>query len=189
MILIIDNYDSFTHNLVDYFEQLGQLCHVIQNDLPVDLSLIEKIDGIVFSPGPGNPDSAGNLLSWIKEAEAKIPMLGICLGHQALCQYFGGKIGQAIRPMHGKISKVHRVDDDLFKNVPDYFNVVRYHSLICHSLPTELKLLAFTEENEPMAFRHTSLAVYGLQFHPEAALTEYGVTILKNWLRLIGKPD
>ena len=189
MILIIDNYDSFTHNLVDYLERLGQECRIIQNDLPVDPSIIEEIDGVVLSPGPGTPDKAGNLLQWINEIENKVPTLGICLGHQALCQHFGGDVGTATRPMHGKISKIHRVEDRLFSNTPDYFNVVRYHSLICKALPPELKLLAFTDENEPMAFRHVHLPVYGLQFHPEAALTEYGIEILKNWLCLIEKLD
>ncbi len=185
MILLIDNYDSFTHNLEDYFLQLDQTCHVIQNDTPIDQELLHQCDSVVYSPGPGIPDNAGNLMEWIKLTVGRKPMLGICLGHQAICQHFNGKIQHALQPMHGKISRIHRIDDKLFDQIPEYFNVVRYHSLICNPLPKDLQLLAYTDENEPMAFKHISLPIWGLQFHPEAALTEYGIEILSNWLKLI----
>jgi len=185
LILLIDNYDSFTHNLVDYFHQLGESCQIIQNDGSLEEVQIKDFTAVVLSPGPGTPDQAGKLMHWLKEFETQIPVLGICLGHQAICLHFGGKIKHAIKPMHGKISKIHCLDDNLFNQIPEYFNVVRYHSLICNPLPEELKMLAYTEENEPMAFKHSKLPIWGLQFHPEAALTEYGLEILNNWLKVI----
>ena len=174
---------------MDYFHQLGEHCQIILNDAPVDNDVLKQCDGIVFSPGPGVPENAGNLLKWIEASENKLSMLGICLGHQAICQYYGGKVNHAIRPMHGKISKVHRLEDKLFDQIPEYFNVVRYHSLICNPLPNSLKILALTDENEPMAFKHYKLPIWGLQFHPEAALTEYGLEILYNWIKLIKGPN
>ncbi|MEQ8517915.1 MAG: aminodeoxychorismate/anthranilate synthase component II [Cytophagales bacterium] len=181
MLLIIDNYDSFTYNLLDYFEQLGQECQLIRNDLEKK-DWPENPDAIVISPGPMDPLRAGNLMQMIDYYCEKVPILGICLGHQALALKFGAKLEHAIKPMHGKISRIFCEDDPIFENIPKNFNVVRYHSLIIKELPGSLKALAKTNEEELMAFRHTRLAIYGIQFHPEAALTEYGLQLLENCL-------
>lgn len=183
MILLVDNFDSFTYNLVDYFCQLGQDCTIVQND--VSFSKIENIafDSIVLSPGPGVPSAWGGLMQIIDHYHQKKPILGICLGHQAICEYFGGKVKKALKPMHGKVSKVTRQEDQLFAGLPEYFSVVRYHSLIGSELPDVLKVLAETDEREIMALRHREYPIWGIQFHPEAALTEYGVDMLRNWLK------
>jgi len=182
LILIIDNYDSFTYNLVDYFQQLGTKCHVVKNDDPYESYFHNNFDAVVISPGPGLPKNAGLLFKTLNYFHQKKPILGICLGHQAICEFFGGTILHAHLPMHGKISKIHCLKDPIFNNMPDYFNVVRYHSLIVNELPSQLELIAYTEEMENMAIRHKHLPIWGIQFHPEAALTEYGLDILSNWL-------
>lgn len=183
MILLLDNFDSFTYNLVDYFEQLGVRCEVVRNNVDLEIIIKKEYAGIVLSPGPSRPAESGILLEVIKHYHNKIPMLGICLGHQAICEFFGGKIEKAIKPMHGKISSIESVNDPIFFELPDSFNVVRYHSLVCQlTSDIPLKTIARTREKELMAMRHIFLPIWGLQFHPEAALTEYGIDMLRNWL-------
>jgi anthranilate synthase/aminodeoxychorismate synthase-like glutamine amidotransferase len=181
MVLLLDNFESFTYNLQDYLYQIGLNCDVLRNDVPLEKIILKNYRAVVLSPGPGKPADAGNLLNVIDYYHDKLPMLGICLGHQALAAYFGATVRKADYPMHGKISLMNCYPDAVFNNIPDRFNVVRYHSLITENLPPVLKILAHTSENEIMAFRHISLPLYGLQFHPEAALTEYGLQLLKNW--------
>lgn len=181
MILVVDNFDSFTYNLVDYLHQLDLETEVIRNNAPLDQLLSDKYEAIVLSPGPGIPEYAGHLLKVIEYYYDKIPILGICLGQQAITRFFNGKIQKALKPMHGKISLVYHENDQLFDGIPASFAVTRYHSLICTDLPGKLESVAKTSENEIMALRHKDLPIYGIQFHPEAVLTEFGLDILNNW--------
>jgi anthranilate synthase component 2 len=187
--LIIDNFDSFTYNLVDYFKQLGRQVIVRRNNEPLDELESKTCDGVVLSPGPGMPKNAGRLMEVIAQYAGKKPILGICLGHQALAEYFGGMLVKAVKPMHGKISQISRAEDPIFSNLPEKFDVVRYHSLVCSQLPGVLTKLAWDEPGEIMAFRHNELPIYGLQFHPEAVLTQFGLDILRNWINLIPSSD
>lgn len=189
MILIIDNFDSFTYNLVDYFKQLGSQVIVRRNNEPLDELQSTECHAVVLSPGPGIPKNAGRLMEIIAYYAGQKPILGICLGHQALAEYFEGKVGKAKKPMHGKISEIYHVEDPIFRNLPARFDVVRYHSLVCSQLPGVLKKLAWDEHGEIMAFRHNGLPIYGLQFHPEAVLTQFGLNILRNWINLIPTSD
>lgn len=184
MILVIDNYDSFTFNLVDYFHQLGIDVEVHRNDVSLDKLCADRYNALVLSPGPGKPANAGNLMQALDYYHDKIPVLGICLGHQAICQFFSGELAKAQKPMHGKISMVYHNGDELFANVPSNFNVVRYHSLICNKLSDQMQVLAKTDIGEIMAVRHKSLPIFGLQFHPEAELTQFGLDILRNWINI-----
>ena len=186
MILIVDNYDSFTYNLLDYFGQLGEQCYVVKNDVSPSAQEDREFDMIVLSPGPGRPEDAGYLLDYIAFYAGKVPMVGICLGHQAIAKYFGGTVEKAIRPMHGKLSKCIKVQEDpLFSDMPSTFEVVRYHSLVVKEMGTELITLAVTVENENMILKHKSLSIFGIQYHPEAYLTEFGMKILENCLKFI----
>lgn len=183
MVLLLDNFDSFTYNLVDYLSQLGVGVKVFRNDVDMRTITSEEYSGVVISPGPETPEKAGNLLSILSHYIGKVPILGICLGHQAIGQHFGAELVKAEKPMHGKISKIQIWNEGrIFNGLPEKFNVVRYNSLIIKNLPEELVCLASTESGEIMALRHSSVPLWGLQFHPEAALTQYGLTILKNWL-------
>lgn len=182
MILLIDNYDSFTYNLVDYFEQTGAQVEVVRNDVDLNTIDITKYKGLVLSPGPEEPRKAGNLMEAIERFVGKIPTLGVCLGHQAIAMHFEGKLEKAIKPMHGKISQIDNVESVLFNGVPRTIDIVRYHSLVINHLPETLKPTAFTAEKELMAFESLDLKVHGLQFHPEAVLTEYGLEMLRNWV-------
>lgn len=182
MILLLDNFDSFTYNLVDYFNQLDVSCHVVRNNVPLAEVMEEKYEGIVISPGPEVPEKAGNLLQVLDQYHDKLPVLGICLGHQAIGQYFGASLVKGQRPMHGKISAITIQPDPLFDQIPERINVVRYNSLVIDKLSDNLLPLAFSHENELMALKHKKLPVWGIQFHPEAVLTEYGLQMLKNWL-------
>lgn len=184
MILLIDNFDSFTYNLVDYFGQLGERTHVVRNTTSIQKIADYAYKGVVLSPGPEVPRKAGKLMEYIHYYQNKLPMLGICLGHQAIGQYFGATLQKAIKPMHGKVSKLTRIPDQMFGNMPVSFEVVRYHSLVLSALPNELIATAETSESELMAMRHRSLPIWGLQYHPEAALSQFGLDILKNWLVL-----
>lgn len=184
MILVVDNYDSFTYNLVDYFNQLNIEVKVRRNDASLENLLSEKYSGVVLSPGPGLPTKAGNLMHVLEYYHKKIPVLGICLGHQAIGEFFNGEIIKAQTPMHGKLSQISHSGDAIFNNLPSTFDVVRYHSLICSNLPEELQILALTDIGEIMALKHKELPIYGLQFHPEAVLTQFGLEILKNWLTI-----
>jgi anthranilate synthase component 2 len=181
MVLLLDNFDSFTYNLQDYLAQIGLRCDVVRNDVPLEKIMVRKYESVVLSPGPGKPTEAGNMLRLIEHYHDKVPMLGICLGHQALASFFGADIRKANSPMHGKISRITCQPDPVFENIPEHINVVRYHSLITENMPPALKVIASTDDHEIMAFRHAFLPLYGLQFHPEAVLTEYGLQLLKNW--------
>lgn len=183
MILLLDNFDSFTYNLVDYFNQLGRQCIVLRND--TSLTEIKKLDfqAIVLSPGPETPEKAGVMMQLIDTYHQRLPILGICLGHQALGIYFGGSLKKALKPMHGKVSPVFLKEDPIFEHITNPTQVTRYHSLVI-SLPEKSALapLATAVNNELMAFRHQLLPIYGLQFHPEAILTTDGKKMLENWL-------
>ncbi|UII34425.1 aminodeoxychorismate/anthranilate synthase component II [Fulvivirga ulvae] len=183
MILLLDNFDSFTYNLVDYFQQLGIKCEVIRNNVGIKDIISGNYQGIVLSPGPEIPEKAGNLMEVLKYYHNKLPVLGICLGHQAIGEFFGARLIKATKPMHGKISKVALEEDVIFRSMPKSINVVRYNSLIVeHENVGDLKVIARSYDGEIMALRHKELPIWGVQFHPEAALTEYGLDILKNWL-------
>lgn len=184
MIAVIDNYDSFTYNLVQYLGELGADVQVYRNDAVTvgELAALNP-SHIVISPGPGEPDDAGISNQAIRELGPQIPILGVCLGQQCIGQAFGGHVGRAARLMHGKTSPIYHYGEDLFIGLPSPFDATRYHSLIvCEPLPTELKVTAFTREGELMGLRHRSLPIYGVQFHPESILTTYGKQILHNFL-------
>ncbi len=187
MILIVDNFDSFTYNLVDYFNQLGEECEVIRNDVSPKKINISKYSALVLSPGPGKPEDAGFLMDYIRDFENELPILGICLGHQAIANHFGADVVKAIKPMHGKLSIIHTLsDDELFNGINHDFEVVRYHSLVVENLEnTMLMPLTNTNDNENMIFKHKFIPIYGIQYHPEAALTNYGLKILSNWFAIV----
>lgn len=185
MLLMIDNYDSFTYNLVQYFGELGAEVVVRRND-SLRVEDIPKLapSHIVISPGPGTPDQAGITLEIIEKLSGIIPILGVCLGHQAMGQVFGGQVVRAPMLMHGKTSKIHHHGTDLFFNLPSPFIATRYHSLIVEKsgFPDCLEITAWTEDGLVMGLRHKTLAVYGVQFHPESILTEHGHSLLKNFI-------
>jgi anthranilate synthase component 2 len=185
-LLFIDNYDSFTYNLVDYLAQGGAQCEVCYNNIPPHQLPWQGKQGLVLSPGPETPAKAGFLLPILKEGIRRgLPILGICLGHQAIGQHFGWTLTHASKPMHGKRSSISCIADPIFEGLPRHFSVVRYHSLLL--LPnsgTPLQCIAQTEAGEVMALKHQQLPIYGVQFHPEAALTEHGLDLMHNWLRL-----
>jgi len=183
VVLLLDNFDSFTYNLVDYFGQLGIATHVLRNDVPLNEIKQKDYQAVVLSPGPETPATAGNLMEVIDCYLGKLPMLGICLGHQAIGQYLGASLEKAAYPMHGKISEIHTDGEVLFQALPAQFDVVRYHSLVLNDLPDTLKPTAFTKAGELMAFENQEQQVFGIQFHPEAALTQHGLQILNNWAR------
>jgi len=185
MLLMIDNYDSFTYNLVQYFGELGADVRVFRND---EIS-IEEIDAlapaqIVVSPGPCTPHEAGISVAAIRAFAGRIPLLGVCLGHQSIGAAFGGKIVHAKRLMHGKVSPVHHLDKGVFHSLPNPLTCTRYHSLAIErdSLPDCLEVTAWTDDGEIMGVRHKTLAVEGVQFHPESILTERGHDLLRNFL-------
>ncbi len=186
-ILLIDNYDSFTYNLYDYFLQLGAECLVIRNnEIPFEEIHNISFDAIVLSPGPKKPENAGFMMELIAYYFDKIPLLGICLGHQGIGKFFGASLQKANLPMHGKTSSIHHQQHPLFKNLPEQYKVMRYHSLLLKELEqTPLLAIAQTEENENMAIAHPQLPIYGVQFHPESILTEHGLQLLGNWLTLV----
>ena len=185
MIIFIDNYDSFTYNLVQYLGEMGQDLMVFRND-KITLGKIARLKPslIVISPGPGNPDDAGISCSAIRHFAGKIPILGVCLGHQCIGQVFGGKVVLAPRIMHGKTSPVYHDGEGVFRGIRNPFEAGRYHSLIVErkSLPKSLRMSAWTEEGELMGLRHTEYPVEGVQFHPESILTSSGKELLKNAL-------
>ena len=182
MILLIDNYDSFTYNLVDYFEQLGVEVLVKRNDhSPEDFDGYD-IQAVVISPGPENPYKANHLMAIVERFLGHLPVLGICLGHQAIAMALGASLVKARRPMHGMISNISATGEILFKDLPAHFDVVRYHSLLIENLPDGVHQVAQTADDELMAFEAPQHLAAGLQFHPEAILTDYGMDILRNWL-------
>jgi anthranilate synthase component II len=186
MLLMIDNYDSFTYNLVQYFGELGQDVRVFRNDA-ITLKEIAamKPDYLVISPGPCSPKEAGISVAAIREFAGKLPILGVCLGHQSIGYAFGGEIVHAQKLMHGKISLVHHANAGVFTGLPNPFNATRYHSLAIRrdTLPDCLEVTAWTEDREIMGVRHKQLAVQGVQFHPESIMTEQGHTLLDNFLK------
>jgi anthranilate synthase component 2 len=185
MLLMIDNYDSFTYNLVQYFGELGQDVRVFRNDA-ISLPEIARLKPayLVISPGPCAPAQAGISLAAIREFAGKIPLLGVCLGHQAIGEAFGGRIVHAKQLMHGKVSAVHHKNEGVFRGLPNPLTCTRYHSLAIEraSLPDCLDVTAWTEDGEIMGVRHKTLAVEGVQFHPESILTERGHDLLNNFL-------
>ncbi len=187
MLLVIDNYDSFTFNLVQYFGQLGVPMRIFRNDeLSVADALKLNPDRILISPGPCTPTEAGVSLDLIKAFAGKKPILGVCLGHQSIGQQFGGKVIRADRQMHGKLSPITHRGTDIFKGLPSPFTATRYHSLLVEraSLPDCLTITAETAEGEIMGLRHKLFPIYGVQFHPESIATEGGMRILQNFLAL-----
>jgi len=187
MLLLLDNYDSFTYNLKDYFEQLGETVMVIKNDEQSASELLHlSFDKIVLSPGPKTPALAGHMMDIIDKFHKQVPILGICLGHQALGTYFGAQLAKAIQPMHGKVSSISHTSDGIYSAIPNPLNVCRYHSLILKNLDTtDLIITAETKEKECMGFQHKLLPLTGIQYHPEAILTEHGLKLLQNWLHLV----
>jgi anthranilate synthase component 2 len=191
MILMIDNYDSFTYNLVQYLGELGQHVDVRRNDaLSVADAAALKPSGIVISPGPCTPNEAGISVDLIKQLGGKFPILGVCLGHQSIGQAFGGKIVHAGQVMHGKVSRIRHTDKGVFRGLPDGFEATRYHSLVIakDSVPDCLEVTAWTEDDkgvmeEIMGVRHKSLPIEGVQFHPESILTQHGHDLLHNFLK------
>ncbi|EIM73888.1 glutamine amidotransferase of anthranilate synthase [Nitritalea halalkaliphila LW7] len=183
MLLLIDNFDSFSHMLADYVGRLGHPMRIVRNDAAVSEQPWEEIIGVVLSPGPGTPESSGNLLAYVGEAlERQLPLLGICLGHQAIAQYVGARIVAGEHPVHGKVHKVFaNLQHNVLLGVPSSFSVTRYHSLVVQDLPEVLLPLLRTEEGVLMGFVHRSLPVLGLQYHPEACMTEFGMEIIENW--------
>jgi anthranilate synthase component 2 len=186
VILIVDNYDSFTYNLYQILASLGADVEVRRNDaLTVEEALAMDPDAVVLSPGPGRPESSGVTLPLVRAAAAAdIPVLGVCLGHQAIGMAFGATLDRAPAPMHGKLSSVHHDGNGVFRGLPNPIGAVRYHSLalVPDTVPAELAVTAWTEDGVVMGVRHRTLPVEGVQFHPESCLTEHGVDILKNFL-------
>jgi anthranilate synthase component 2 len=186
MLLMIDNYDSFTYNLVQYFAELGEEVKVFRND-EISVDEIAKINParICISPGPCSPAEAGISVATIQRYAGQIPILGVCLGHQAIGEAFGGKIIRAQKVMHGKTDDVHHIGVGVFKDLPNPFKVTRYHSLAIEksSLPAVLEVTATSSDGEIMGVRHKELAVEGVQFHPESILSEHGHALLKNFLQ------
>lgn len=188
-VLLLDNYDSFTYNLYDYLLQTGVECDVYRNDA-LSLAAFEQLDfqALVLSPGPKRPADAGLMLPLIRRYREQMPILGICLGHQALGESYGAQVVKARLPMHGKTSAIQHLEHPLFEGIPEFFEVMRYHSLLLDSLEgVPLRRIASSAENEIMALEHVTLPLLGLQFHPESILTEHGLQILKNWVKMTEK--
>ena len=187
MILMIDNYDSFTYNLVQYLCELGQRVSVFRND-KITVERIRKLKPkkIVISPGPKRPEDAGISNDVIRELSGKIPILGVCLGHQCIGYVFGGKVSRARKIMHGKVSEIYHKDQNLFKGIENPFTATRYHSLLIQRkpFPNVLEVTAWTKDDEIMGVRHKSHPTFGVQFHPESILTTAGKKILKNFLNM-----
>lgn len=188
MLLLIDNYDSFTYNLVHFLGELGAVSEVVRNDkiTPCE-ALKKKPKAIVLSPGPCTPNEAGICLELIKEADGRVPILGVCLGHQSIGQAYGGRIVRVV-PMHGKLSKIRHFDGGVFADLPQGLEVTRYHSLTVEreSLPAALEVTAETDDGLIMGLQHREHPVHGVQFHPESIASEHGHDLLANFLRLAG---
>jgi anthranilate synthase component 2 len=186
MLLMIDNYDSFTYNLVQYLGELGEDVKVVRNDeMTADEAERLAPARIVLSPGPCTPNEAGISLEVVRRFAGRVPILGVCLGHQAIGQAFGGKVVRAKALMHGKVSRIHHSAAGVFRGLPTPFQATRYHSLAIEraSCPAELEVTAWTDDGEIMGLAHRSLAIEGVQFHPESILTEHGHALLANFLK------
>ena len=194
MIIVIDNYDSFTYNLVQYLGELGADLRVFRNDA-ITVSEIDEMrpDAVVLSPGPGRPEDSGVCLEIVKKLHDRMPILGVCLGHQAIAYAFGGTIDRAPRLMHGKTSTIHHTGQGIFASFPSPFTATRYHSLIVREpVPQGFDVTAFTAEGEIMAIQHRKHPLYGVQFHPESILTPHGKRLLESFLRIappLGKEE
>ena len=187
MLLMIDNYDSFTFNIVQYLAQLGEEVRVVRNDeIAVEQIAALAPDRIVVSPGPCSPEEAGISVAAIRAYAGKIPLLGVCLGHQSIGAAFGGAVVRSVQLMHGKTSPIHHDGRELFNGLPNPFNATRYHSLVVErtSLPDCLEVTAWVDNGEIMGLKHRELPVWGVQFHPESILTEGGMQLLDNFLKL-----
>jgi anthranilate synthase component 2/para-aminobenzoate synthetase component 2 len=185
MILVIDNYDSFVHNVTRYLRELGAEAEVKRNDALTTDRIDDDVKGIVISPGPCTPHEAGVSLDVVRQLSGRLPILGICLGHQCIGEAFGGKVTRAKRPMHGEASAIRHQGDGVLKGLPDGFNAGRYHSLIVELAGDEpLTVTARSEDGEIMGLAHKSHPTYGVQFHPESVLTEHGYDILRNFLKV-----
>ena len=186
MVFVLDNYDSFTYNLVQYFGELGVEVRTVRND-EISLGEIAELspDQICLSPGPSDPRHAGVTLDVLKEFSGKLPILGVCLGHQAIGEAFGGRVIRAKTVMHGKVSQIETDQQGVFTNLPKHFTVTRYHSLAIEreTLPDCLEISAFTSDGEIMGVRHKTLPVEGVQFHPESILSEHGHALLRNFVQ------
>lgn len=187
MVLLIDNFDSFSHILADYLMQLGLELHIVRNDVSPESLLGQKWEAVILSPGPESPRKAGNLMKILGQfVEKNTPILGICLGHQAIGEYFGAKLVKGEHPVHGKVHRVFRqCQHRLLANLPESFEVTRYHSLIIQDEPEEFEVLLRTGDGVNMTMAHRFRPIFGIQYHPEAYLTQYGKEILGNWLRII----
>ena len=188
MLLVIDNYDSFTYNLVQYLGELGEVLDVRRND-KTSVAEIERLapEAIVISPGPGTPKDAGISNDVIRSFSGRVPLLGVCLGHQCIGEVFGGVVDRADRLMHGKVSPIHHGGDGLFEGIENPFEATRYHSLIVRkeTLPAELIVTAWTDQDEVMGLRHREHPTFGVQFHPESILTRPGMQLLRNFLSIV----
>lgn len=188
MLLVIDNYDSFTYNLVQYLGELGAVMEVYRNDaVTVEQIEAKRPAGLLISPGPGAPEDGGVSLAAIGHFEGKIPILGVCLGHQCIGQYYNGVVRRADRIMHGKTSLIHHINEDVFRGLENPFVATRYHSLLVDrpTFPDCLEITAETEEGEIMGLRHKEHPVFGVQFHPESILTREGQRLLGNFLEML----
>lgn len=185
--LLIDNYDSFTHMLADYIKQCDVLCDVVRNDDDklINSSFVNSYDALVLSPGPQTPTHAGYMMEVIHKYHQTKPILGVCLGHQAIGEYFDASLQKAITPRHGKVDLAQHQNHPLFNNISQSFEVTRYHSLILNNIKPPLQIIAHTQNNEVMALTHNTLPILGIQFHPESCLTKQGLTLIKNFVVIV----
>lgn len=185
MLLLIDNFDSFSHILADLLRQTGEELTVVRNDSLLEELFHLPINGLVLSPGPGIPECAGNLLNILAHFYDKVPVLGVCLGHQAIGEFFGAKLVKNAVPTHGKVHPIRKVNGHVLTgSLPEEFRVTRYHSLQLAELPEELSVLLETMSGEIMAIAHRKLPILGIQYHPEAYLTEFGLELVNNWVKI-----
>lgn len=188
MLLLIDNFDSFSHMLADYLRQAGADLKIVRNDVPLSDLIGQDYEGIILSPGPEVPGKAGNLMAILSYYHDKLPVLGICLGHQAIGEFFGADLVIGEKPVHGKVHGVRKIGDHpVLEGLPYKFNVTRYHSLELRNLPDMLEVILETDQKEIMGIVHRHLPIVGIQFHPEAHLTEYGLELISNWVNIYVK--
>ncbi|KEO73414.1 anthranilate synthase component II [Anditalea andensis] len=183
MLLLIDNFDSFSHMLADYLRQAGAHLKIVRNDVLLSDLIEQEYEGIILSPGPEVPGKAGNLMHILSYYHDKLPVLGICLGHQAIGEFFGAALVRGEKPVHGKVHRVNKtMEHPVLQGLPANFKVTRYHSLELRNLPDVLEVILETDNKEIMGIVHSYLPVVGIQFHPEAYLTEYGLELITNWV-------